>query len=123
MSLVASLATVDFPHPDSPTTPNVSPGYNSKLTSSTARTLSLLFLKGIGLSRGKNFFSPFACKIGSFMNDRLLFVLTCYLLFGNDKRQNDFPQLLTSLVSFRDKYLVRTHNDQQTDNLVTPSLN
>lgn len=31
---------VDFPHPDSPTTPSVSPACNSKLTPSTACTLS-----------------------------------------------------------------------------------
>src|SRR3546814_7556130 len=35
-------ATLDFPEPDSPTMPTVSPRHTSKLTSSTARSTRLL---------------------------------------------------------------------------------
>lgn len=38
ISWLIKRATVDLPHPDSPTIPSVSPLYNSKLTPSTAFT-------------------------------------------------------------------------------------
>ncbi|RPK44073.1 hypothetical protein EES39_17860 [Streptomyces sp. ADI92-24] len=40
----SSRATVDFPQPDSPTMPRVSPAARSKETPSTARTAPICFL-------------------------------------------------------------------------------
>ena len=42
MSCMMVRDKVDFPQPDSPTRPRISPFSNSKLTPSTARTTSLL---------------------------------------------------------------------------------
>ena len=44
-NLTITLPKVDLPQPDSPTSPNVSPLYILKLTSSTAVKYALSFLK------------------------------------------------------------------------------
>src|SRR6185369_748013 len=50
---ISSLARVDLPHPDSPTTPSVSPFCSSKLTPSTARTAPICFWKTMPRVIGK----------------------------------------------------------------------
>ena len=49
-------AIVDLPHPDSPTTPSVSPRLTLKLTSSTALTAATSFWRMIPRLTGKYFF-------------------------------------------------------------------
>ena len=50
-------ASVDFPQPDSPTMPSVSPRLTVKLTSSTAFTAATCFWKMIPRVTGKCFFT------------------------------------------------------------------
>src|SRR5687768_16563436 len=50
---MSSLASVDFPHPDSPTRPRVSPRCSWRLTPSTARTSPIFRLKTMPCVIGK----------------------------------------------------------------------
>ena len=63
-SLNNERPNVVFPQPDSPTSPRVSPGKTSKLTSSTALTLSATRLK-IPFLKGNHVFSPRTLSKGS----------------------------------------------------------
>jgi hypothetical protein len=51
-------ASVDLPHPDSPTMPSVSPGLTLKETPSTAWTWAIAFWKMIPRVIGKYFLTP-----------------------------------------------------------------
>src|SRR5206468_1241354 len=62
---VISLATVDFPQPDSPTMPSVSPGYRSKETPSTACTAPICFLNRMPRVSGKCLTRLRTCSTGS----------------------------------------------------------
>src|ERR687893_1901615 len=57
-SATISLDTVDFPQPDSPTRPSVSPRRRVRSTPSTARTWPTVRLKTIPWVSGKCFFRP-----------------------------------------------------------------
>ena len=63
MIWLTNLATVDLPHPYSPTMPKVSPLLTSKDTLSTALTLSLFFKNGILLDISKCFFTSLTWSI------------------------------------------------------------
>src|SRR5665647_2756489 len=64
-SRISSRAVVDFPQPDSPTTPRVSPLYSFMSIPSTARTAPTCFLNRMPLVRGKCLTSPRTSRTGS----------------------------------------------------------
>src|SRR5699024_1130388 len=71
------LPMVVFPHPDSPTSPNVSPRYTSKDTSSTA-------FNNCPLPTSKCFFNPFTSSIFSFILhsplDSMVYAIRAFML-------------------------------------------
>src|SRR6185436_1942892 len=66
---ISSLAVVDLPQPDSPTSPRVSPLYSNRSTPSTACTAPICLLKTMPLVRGKCLTSPRTSRTGSSVLD------------------------------------------------------
>src|SRR4051795_8675552 len=64
-SATRSFATVDFPQPDSPTMPTVSPRWRVRSTPSTAWTWPIVFWKTMPRVRGKYFLRPLISSTAS----------------------------------------------------------
>src|SRR4051812_33560215 len=64
-SRISTWASVDFPQPDSPTTPSVSPGIRSNETPSTALTWPIVRLNRTPTRTGKCFVRSVTERIGS----------------------------------------------------------